>query len=211
MSTNHLAGLLLSALSIGLLVGCAGQESTSDDESVVGEAAEALTTDITGTWSLVHGASGAIVLNADLTFTSTCTALPGVDYSTYSADPLQQCPDASGTYSISSTLINVVGVNGSVTRLEWGMKDAQELFSARPKWDRWYRALRLRRPGTGRCFLTSDSFWRYSLGPVATYANGEYHLRGSNQVPSADQVWAADVSEIQPNYFVLGKQPGCAF
>lgn len=219
MTTQSLTALLLSALSIGLLTtGCAGLEPVDDpdelapgEESAAGESTDELTTDITGTWSLIHGATGVIVLNADLTFTSTCTLpVPPVDYSTYFADPLQQCPDAAGTYAISGTLIDFAGVNGSVTRLEFGTKNgSQELFSAKPKWDRFYRALRLRRPGNVPCLLTSDSFWRYSQGPIATYVNGEYHLRGSNQVPSEAQLWSAFVSEIQPGYFVLGQQAGC--
>lgn len=152
------------------------------------------------TWTVVHGGTGTLVLNADGTYYSSCVALP--------AFPGAVCPAPQGTYTFgASTYSTFTGSDGSmVSYLLGGTATAPTTMSLI---DRYYNGLIIDRGPDFKCTEFYDSTYRYAQGPLGVLCgNDEVCALGSNQLigPRNSDTWAF-LAETTPGYFVVGNCP----
>ena len=171
---------------------------------IVAQPAQAATA-IDGQWTVVHGGTGHISLNADGTYTSTCVAFPNYEDA--------YCPSPSGTfqYSTASTAsVTFTGSDGSthsyrVSGLVSSPDTITSVFGSRT-----YSPL-VMKPGTEFICTywsgTGTSFTRWGISPeveydVATnllYATGSHDLIGLKNIDTQ-----VSLAETAPNYFESG-------
>ena len=153
-----------------------------------------------GTWTVVHGGTGQLVLNADGTYSSTCQVIAGYDEA--------KCPDPTGTfakgYGGSSAYIYFTGSNGSFTAYRWsGPVSAPDSLAGGG-----LSGIIIDRGTEFQC----SEFWENTYNLVQTplaYAdatNTNAFATGSNEPLGQRSVsnWVS-LAETAPNYFEKGQ------
>lgn len=180
------AAVALSISGLGVLAGphAAGAASVFD-----------------GTWTVSHGGEGQLVLDADGTYTATCSVRDG-----YAAT----CPDSSGTfargYGGASSYVFFYGDAGHTVSFRWAGEAGEPSSMA----SGGLSGMIIDR---GSEFVCSE-FWEngYQLAKtpmVYVGANGNIFGVGSNQDlgPRDADNWV-NLAETGPNYFVEGDCSG---
>ncbi len=159
---------------------------------IAGQPAQAMTA-VDGTWTVSHGGTGQVFLNADGTYTSTCVVYPNY--------PDAWCPSPSGTFLYSSGYADFHGADGvnssyRVSGLVTNPDTITSYFGSRTD-----SPLVMKR---GTVFNCTD--WDVAVNPgptnpLAEYdaTTGQYYLTGSHE-----PILGHGVAETAPNYFRNG-------
>jgi hypothetical protein len=160
---------------------------------------------IDGQWTVSHGGTGLVTLNADGTYTSTCVVYPNYDDA--------WCPSPAGTFRYSTASVASVTFSGSdgsshsyrVSGLVSSPDTITSVFGSRT-----YSPLVMKR---GTEFVCTDwvgtgtSFTRWGLSPEVEYdatsdllyATGSHDLIGPNNIDTQ-----VHLAETASNYFQNG-------
>jgi hypothetical protein len=183
---------IASALAMGFAMTAAPQQAQA--QSV-----------IDGQWTVVHGGTGQVSLNADGTYTSTCEV-----YSNY---PSAWCPAPSGTFQYGtqgSASVTFTGTNGlfrsyRVSGLVSSPDTITSMFGSRTN-----SPLVMKRGSEFVCTVwsgTGTSFTQYGVNPLVEYdaAADMLYATGSHQpLGSANISNTINLDETAPNYFQSG-------
>jgi hypothetical protein len=183
---------LASALAVGVATTAAPQT------------AEAVT-NLDGQWTVVHGGTGQLSLNADGTYTSTCQVTPGY------ADAF--CPAPTGTFernTLGSSFVNFHGADSSITsyRFSGDVYNPDTITSTFASTT--YSPLVMKKGSEFVCTNWGDNGYRMKGSPLVyldstgtiLYATGSHDLLGPATADT--QVYLAETAS---NYFQSG---GCA-
>jgi len=153
-----------------------------------------------GTWTVVHGGTGQLLLNSDGTYISTCEVFSNYDEAT--------CPDPSGTfaqgYGGSSAYLYFYGDSGKITAYRWsGSTAAPDSMAAGG-----LSGIIIDRGTEFQCSQFWNNTYQLVQTPLAyadatntnAYATGSNDLLGKR---SADN-WVY-LAETAPNYFEKGE------
>ncbi|WP_308467961.1 hypothetical protein [Rathayibacter soli] len=187
---------LASALAMGVAMMAAPQSAHA-------------TSAIDGQWTVVHGGTGQVSLNADGTYTSTCQVNP--DY----ADAW--CPAPSGTFqysTMSTASVTFTGADGSTTSYRVsGLVSSPDTITS-VFGSRTYSPLVMKK---GNNFVCTDwsgtgtSFTQWGISPEVQYdaassllyATGSHDLIGPNTIDTQ-----VNLAETAPDYFQTGSCAG---
>jgi hypothetical protein len=191
MTVKHLAAVL--ALASALAVGFA---------TIAAPHSALAMTNLDGQWTVAHGGTGQLSLNADGTYTSTCQVTPGY------ADAF--CPAPTGTFernTLGSSVVNFHGVDGSTAsyRFSGDVYNPDTITSTFASTT--YSPLVMKKGSEFVCTNWGDNGYRMKGSPLVyldstgtiLYATGSHDLLGP---ATADT--QVSVAETAPNYFQSG-------
>ncbi len=181
-----------SALALGFAVMVAPQSAQA-------------VTNLDGQWSIVHGGTGQISLNADGTYTSTCHAYPNY--------PDAFCPAPSGTFdrnNLSYSYVDFHGADGSTTSYRYSGDSLHPDTIDSTFGSRTYSQLEMKRGTKFVCTNwsgTGTSFTRWAISPLVEYdaatnllyATGSHDLIGPKNIDTQ-----VNLAETAPQYFQNG-------
>lgn len=160
---------------------------------------------IDGQWTVVHGGTGQISLNADGSYTSDCQVNP--DYED------AWCPAPSGTfrYSTQSTAsVTFTGADGSTTSYRVsGLVSSPDTITSMFG-SRTYSPLVMKKGAEFTCTDwsgTGTSFTQWGISPLVEYdaASNLLYATGSHQLLGPKDInTQVNLSETAPNYFQSG-------
>ena len=148
---------------------------------------------IDGQWTVSHGGTGQLTLNADRTYTSTCQVYPNYEDA--------WCPDTSGTFLYSSGYVDFHGADGSIASYRvGGLVTSPDIIMS-------YFGSRTNSPlvmTKGTEFTCTDWYLPARVSPANPLlkydaATGHFYLTGSHE-----QATSQTVAETAPQYFQNG-------
>jgi hypothetical protein len=165
------------------------------------ESAQALT-NLDGPWTVVHGGTGQLSLNADGTYTSTCQVTPGYGDA--------WCPAPSGTFdrdALGGSYVTFHGADGSTTSYRYSGSVSSPDTITSVVGSRTFSALVMKKGTKFVCTEWGDNASQLKGSPVAyldatgtiLYATGSHDLIGPATVDNA-----GSVAETSPNSFRTG-------